>query len=393
MSTTGSGSEASPLKASPSKEKKSKPSSSLSSRGHYAFHISPSRTIYHPLPPSKFKLPSTSVSLKGGGAKGTQKKKTTKLDVFDFHSDDSDYEFDMPMVNYQSSVPVRVTGKTSKTGSGIGQKRGRGRSRKTPKEPLDESNDDESGANENEPTSQGPAVKQGRQGRSRKILNESTASEPDGSTGELTPVIKRGRGRPRKTPKLTNESTANDESTASEPEPTGQKPAVKRGRGRPRKTPTSQSTANESTASEPEPNIEPTGQIPVVKRGRGRPRKIQKEVMNESTASESELAHASTANESKSSSQQLVVKRGRGRPRKHPQSSPAVSTPSQEPVLSTPSSQEPVVKRGRGRPRKVVSTPNESIGTVTPSSIDVSSQRPSTIETGADEVRATCIFK
>ena len=396
---------------SPSKEKKLKPSSS---RGNYAFHISPSRTIYRPLPPSKFKVPSTSV--KGGGAKKT---KTTKLDVFDFHSDDSDCEFDMPIADYHSPMPVHATGGTSKTSSGIhvGQKRGRGRPRKTPKEPLDESKDDELTANESKPTSQKPADIE----HSWKTLDESSASEPgpnDESTGELTPLVKRGRGRPRKTPKSTNESTPNV-STASEPGPNDEStgeltPLVKRGRGRPRKTPksTNESTPNVSIASEPGPNDESTGKlVPAVvkrgrgrsrktpkstnestpnvsivsepesigqkpvKRGRGRPRKIQKEAINESTASESELVHKSTATESESSSQQPVLKkRGRGRPRKHPKLSPAVSTPS---------SQELVVKRGRGRPRKVVRTPNDSIGTVTSSSTE---QRPSTIETGDDEV-------
>ena len=234
-----------------------------------------------------------------------------------------------------------------------------------------------------------------------------------------TPVVKRGRGRPRKYPKfetpdqfadgelsspadgmsvsplVAQKSPATQQQNWTE---TGGSPIVKRGRGRPRKSPRVEaseqvpgvmmtSPADGKSVSPLVAEISPatqqlmTGDSPIVKRGRGRPRKSPRvetsgkvfEVTIPSPA-DTEFVSPSIAENSPAAQQQNkeemggapVVKRGRGRPRKHPKvETPGQFSDAEQPSPSSgvsPSPQHqsnkegaggsPVVKRGRGRPRK-----------------------------------------
>ncbi|KAI2792361.1 Thymocyte nuclear protein 1 [Penicillium oxalicum] len=116
----------------------------------------------------------------------------------------------------------------TETSPQTGEKRKRGRPRKTPEEPSKSSDE----------------PKRGR-GRPRKVLSEAEIAAA--AAAAASPGIKRGRGRPRKEPAATTDTPSTE-------------PKKKDGRGRPRKNPVSLQAL-----------VAPPSTTP--KRGRGRPRK------------------------------------------------------------------------------------------------------------------------
>lgn len=178
--------------------------------------------------------------------------------------------------------------------------------------------------------------------------------------GDIKPLgEKRGRGRPRKNPIVTESKTSDVKRGRGRPR---KNPAVennsgtKRGPGRPRKNPIVDTTTVKRSVGRPRKNPTDTVATTEAKRGRGRPRK--------NPIADTTTEKRSVGRPRKNPTDTVAIteaKRGRGRPRKNNVESAATNTIKRS--VGRPKKNTSIVakretdkttenKRGRGRPKK-----------------------------------------
>ena len=216
----------------------------------------------------------------------------------------------------------------------IKPKRGRGRPRKNPDAPPKPLRD--------------PNAPKRPRGRPRKHPLPPEPDPPAAIPAAVPIEPKRPVGRPRKHPLP----------PASEVQ--SQAPVVKRKRGRPRKTPLVESAAPVQTVQERDDQNKPaTGNPPPtepssdtcaaapVKKRRGRPRKVPVETTTDAKEGPKETTDGQTE----------PPKRKRGRPKKNPLPDSNGPSPAKQSKMQTKDGEGETTKRKRGRPRKVQKAP------------------------------------